>query len=353
MEEVQKKFLSETEEKIVSERILHTKSFTELIEILSTIRNNGITHIQGSSVSFEIEFLINEIIYIKELSKKGHIPKDNITRSLGLRDKIEQLYLVETLYNKINTFEELYNYIRKLNYIPTNKGILKVEELIIRINLLREDKISIKDIPESFYIKQIVEKLNQKDKGGYIQKIFGKKTEEDFSNDEFYKLLKNINRTFIQSDNSSFNLSGWKLHIFGTNILDSFIINTALNNYLKKNNIVYKVGTNKFYQTLESTPKQYGKAFTIYLPIYLFHQKKIQTFIKEIQKLLKKANYNKDSKIYGDKKISTSIYYRYDLSIPMPFTGLEQNIYSNFYVENNNSQHNLSEEINPDLLEYE
>ena len=145
-------------------------------------------------------------------------------------------------------------------------------------------------------------------------------------------------------------LSGWKLHIYGINVIDTLRINYTLAKFLEKKDLPYKLTTHVTHQSHMHTVQE-GKAFTIYLPIKYFLTKKkrneLKSVIDEISKLLHDAGYSRKGEISGDRRWWNGIiHYRYDRTIWMRSEGFDEKEY---YNPNEGGDYNI--ERNPDLFE--
>jgi hypothetical protein len=94
--------------------------------------------------------------------------------------------------------------------------------------------------------------------------------------------------------------------------------------------------------------KDYGKCATIYLPASVFVNYNLELLLNDIDNAL--SNYKKvGDKIFGDKKINSKIFYRYELSKPIdPTIGIDDDEYQKLY-QGNRGYYNIKG--NPDPFE--
>ena len=153
---------------------------------------------------------------------------------------------------------------------------------------------------------------------------------------------------FLKTTPLEFPQSGYKLHIFGENEYDSRKVMKVTKNTLKKYSVGSKISLEEFFLRT-ANHKQKGKAQTMYLPISLINDNQLLNFINEIKSDLKRIDYKKDGKIYGDKKIAPSIHYRFSQSVPFKEEGFGIAEFRDTYNPNN-GKHNI--EGNKELTDF-
>jgi len=130
--------------------------------------------------------------------------------------------------------------------------------------------------------------------------------------------------------------SGWKLHIFGTTLEDSYDVMTRIDFLCRTKNIMYKVAHTAIMERAIGNPEhmQYGKICAIYLPNWLFHDDaELKLFIEELMSTL--DGYKPKGSIQGDMMLTDNIGYRYELGVPVdPKKGANYFEYNRWYRDN-------------------
>jgi len=147
--------------------------------------------------------------------------------------------------------------------------------------------------------------------------------------------------------NIKYPLSGWKIHIYGENEKDSRLVYSSIKDLILENNFSCKIALQTFFEVTHKQ-KQEGKAVTVYFPPEVISENKLEKIIQGLKKDLEKINYKKDKQIFGDKKLSDSIYYRYELNIPLVKEGFGERAFDVHYRK---SEGNYNIENNPDPFE--
>lgn len=154
-------------------------------------------------------------------------------------------------------------------------------------------------------------------------------------------------------DEEMFPLSGWKLHIFGESVEDSFTIASSVESIVYEYNLSMKIATSSVIKAGIGNPthEQYGKCVVIYLSPELFRQKSvIKSFITKLQNALSLSGYDKKGNIVGSKSIDDIIFYRYELSKVIDIQkGVDFFEYVKLYEKN---RHYFNIEGNPDIESY-
>ena len=154
-------------------------------------------------------------------------------------------------------------------------------EIIRTIKNIIKGKYSTNMITASFGIRRKVQEL--------LVSQFVRNENEKY----IYGMILSSNKYFIPfNSNPETIFSGWKLHIYGEDAIDSIRIHMILRPFLIKKGFEYKIATNKLYSQGRSH-NQYGKACTIYLPIVYFHNKQIVFLINLMNQLLNKMKYSR------------------------------------------------------------
>lgn len=157
----------------------------------------------------------------------------------------------------------------------------------------------------------------------------------------------------LQPDDNTV-LSGWKLHVYGTDINDSEKIIQALLPIVvnRKDPVPMKIATQMNYDYGIGKPgdPQYGKAATIYLTPFLFKDaRRLKTFMITLDEALEVMDYKKKGEIHGDKSINGTLHYRYEFSyIVDPREGLGMDHYPGAY-HRNRGEFNIKD--NPDIFD--
>ena len=158
---------------------------------------------------------------------------------------------------------------------------------------------------------------------------------------------ENFEKWFIKPNKTPYPLSGWKLHISGESEEDSIIIRNALIEVIEKYNLGWKLARDEFFKLANEKGRNQYKSSTIYLPIKVINSGKQFQVVKDISSNLKENKYGKDIPIKGSNKIANSIYYRYDLDIPLTKEGFSREEYFKRYKP---SGGNFNIEGNKDIL---
>lgn len=168
--------------------------------------------------------------------------------------------------------------------------------------------------------------------------------------------LEKIRGWHYMSNNKTddmFPVSGWKLHIFGTDIHDSFTIASVIEPIVYEYNMHMKVATLSVMLAGIGNPvhHQFGKCVVIYLSPDMFTKEgKLNQFIAKLQLALSLAKYTKKGAIVGDKSIDGTIFYRYELSKPIDIQkGVDFFQYARLYERN---RHAFNIPDNPDIESY-
>lgn len=154
-------------------------------------------------------------------------------------------------------------------------------------------------------------------------------------------------------DDDMFPISGWKLHIFGDTLDDSYAIASAIEPIIYNYNLCMKVATISVINAGIGIPthNQYGKCVVVYLSPALFRENTLHSLIVSIQTVLKNAGYTKSGTIVGSKSIDGTIFYRYELSEPIDIkSGVDFWTYVALYEKNRGYAFNITG--NPDIESY-
>jgi len=168
--------------------------------------------------------------------------------------------------------------------------------------------------------------------------------------------LEKIRGWHYMSNNKTddmFPVSGWKLHIFGTDIHDSFTIASVIESIVYQYNMHMKVATLSVMLAGIGNPAhpQFGKCVVIYLTPDMFKKEgRLKQFVGDLQSALSSAKYTKKGFIVGDKSIDETIFYRYELSKPIDIQkGVDFFEYAKLYERN---RHIFNIPDNPDIESY-
>lgn len=145
---------------------------------------------------------------------------------------------------------------------------------------------------------------------------------------------------------SKYPSSGWKFHIYGESLEDSFNIYNSIEDVLIKYELGSKIAKDSFFKDFPRGNRQWGKACTIHLPISLFDKNNLKNCILELNESLIENDYKKEGKILGDKKLINSIYYRYQLKAPFEKEGFSKKENRLFY-RRNDGNYNVKNNLDP------
>ena len=113
-------------------------------------------------------------------------------------------------------------------------------------------------------------------------------------------------------------MSGWKFHIFGETLEDSAFLIEKLKSVADKYSASSKVGgpTQVNLDSMKPGTTQHGKqGVTMYITNTVVESGKQQEMFLDIQTAI--SGYNKGGTIAGDKELTPSIHYRYELNGPI------------------------------------
>ena len=232
-------------------------------------------------------------------------------------------------FSSKDPFDRLYSEIRK-NGIGINHNS---SELITLIDSVRKGEIHINHIQDHEIRKRVEDLLLN----------FHDERER-----RVYEILFTYVGYFAELQHFDFNhlpSSGWKLHVYGENAIDSFKTYQILRHSLEHYKLSYKLATARFYRGRSKRDIQYGKALTIYIPMVLFYNKTVVKVIDYLNKLLSHGSYLKKGKIKGDKHYKGSIHYRYEMHIPIQTNGFNRRFYHANYRANNGKDYNIENNI--------
>lgn len=210
------------------------------------------------------------------------------------------------------------------------------EKLKKKIEEYRKGIVKIEEIPEDYSIKFMVKRLNGN------QKII--------KNNGLFKMLSLGNQTWLENE-MIYPDSGWKIHIYGENIWEAYIIFNTLKELINSQKIHCKIATSRFFLENDNPKKiQFGKALVIYIPFIFIKNKTYISFFQNIKKEVDKCEKLLLSKgeIKGDKLYSDRIGYRYELDIPIRNEEFTLEEIDHNYRKNDGKSFNIPG--NPDLF---
>lgn len=115
---------------------------------------------------------------------------------------------------------------------------------------------------------------------------------------------------YCHIDPYSITYSGWKVHIYGENVGDVIDAMKRIGNYLERNNLFYKMGTNIRFSPSTSAAQRV-KAITVYIPDAGVFKRIAHDLLGMLQ------GYPVDGPMRGDKKLGPGMYYRYEFTRPV------------------------------------
>jgi len=142
-------------------------------------------------------------------------------------------------------------------------------------------------------------------------------------------------------------LSGWKIYICGESEEDSKFIHSVLEDTILNYNLGWKSSKQKFFEVAKNSRKE-KIAFFIYLPVKIVNESKHKNLVKEISNILINNDYDKDFSMVGSKKLTNSIYCRYEMDVPFREEGFCKEEYKKHYKRNKG---NFNLENNLDIFE--
>lgn len=124
-------------------------------------------------------------------------------------------------------------------------------------------------------------------------------------------------------------MSGWKLYIAGDKLTEAQVLAKLLLDVMISYNLTCKVATKDIIKR-NCNKSLAWSVMVIYLTDIIFSQDQFDTLIRDIEERL--DYYNTDHSIIGAKKLSSYIYYRYDLDILIdPAIGIGYDNYLKHY----------------------
>jgi hypothetical protein len=248
---------------------------------------------------------------------------------------------------KFNTMESLFVMLQNgeisagelINGIP-------VENYITRQGGLRDDFVKFSNQPKTTNFASDVRSTNK-----------GFKTLSEISDDDKFQLLSKLGyrdpQAVIDTDvkwrpfgKDPDTMSGWKFHIYGEDLYDSVDLFERLEPLSNRWGFHAKVGV---LVDFKPSSVQWGKGgVTIYIPPQVIKDNRTNDLLSDIESAL--GGYKKGGKISGDKQITPSIHYRYELSEPINTSvGIDDSKYRVLY--NSNSGGPYKPDNVPDLFE--
>ena len=134
-------------------------------------------------------------------------------------------------------------------------------------------------------------------------------------------------------------MSGWKFHVFGEDLVDSAYLIEKLEPIAMKWGASAKVGTKQSsLPAFQMGNTQYGKqGVTMYIPQSVIDAGSQKAMLSDIQNVIKgygEHPFTKGGTISGDKMITPQIHYRYELSKPIKYYNGTEEHYHTLYAKN-------------------
>jgi hypothetical protein len=249
--------------------------------------------------------------------------------------------------SKFNTMESLFVMLKD-GEISAGELIngFPVENYITRQGGLRDDFIRFSNQSKSTKVASEVKPNNR-----------GFKSLSEISLSEKFQLLRRLgyrdpqyvidmNLKWRPFGKNPETMSGWKFHIYGEDLYDSVDLFERLEPLSNRWGFHAKVGVLVDFQP---SSVQWGKGgVTIYIPPQVIRDNRTNDLLSDIESAL--GGYKKGGKISGDKQITPSIHYRYELSEPINTSvGIDDSKYQVLY--NSNSGGPYKPDNVPDLFE--
>lgn len=117
-------------------------------------------------------------------------------------------------------------------------------------------------------------------------------------------------------------ISGWKFHIYASNVEESAYLFEKLEPIAKKWNAHFKVASKGNYDEFQKSPHQLGKGATFYIPSDVVKNGRQNELLNEIQNAI--SDYKVKGNIDGDNMLTNNIGLRYEFSKPVdPKIGID------------------------------
>ena len=129
--------------------------------------------------------------------------------------------------------------------------------------------------------------------------------------------------------NPGYPCSGWKLQLYGKSESDSKFLYSILKSFLIENKLGCKISTRNFFEVTNGK-KQEGKSAIIYFSGNIKNYN-LEKIVSGIRDLLTENNYKKDKQIFGSKKLTNSVYYRFQMKVPEKKNGFYKEDFKIYY----------------------
>ncbi|MFT4313283.1 MAG: hypothetical protein ACMXYA_02660 [Candidatus Woesearchaeota archaeon] len=207
----------------------------------------------------------------------------------------------ERIFAQTKSIRQVQEIIQKYKLkVEGSQTTYDAEQLVQIITDLLEGKKPLAHITRTYNVRVMVAK--------HIQKLEPLRSE----------LLRSQKAFWNVSPEKKQNFSWWKIHVYTETIEDVILYYQQIKHMLDFYHCPHKLATQKFFSSIQKSDamkKQRGKGITIYLPFALIQS---QDYVKLVQKLQKITPIiEKKTSIFGDRKISDVLYYRYDVSVPL------------------------------------
>jgi hypothetical protein len=291
--------------------------------------------------SSELELALKE--YFKQHPEQA---KQILMSTTSFTDKVVSVMSIKDIFSKYPDIIEGLEFVvsPQFKLDETNVDVLK-NNLMNVINGL--DKL-----PQTGKIKEVTDLVHSKfDAANLMDNFKGSNKKASSNTEDFSKNVNNDDLIKRLNDNGKLNsrgwyefgpgfrpeeMSGWKFHVFGETLEDSAFLIEKLKPIAEKYSASAKVGGPGPVERISAgnSPEQAGKqGASIYIPQSVINNGQQESMLKDIESAL--IGYKKGGVISGDKSITPSIHYRYELNGPIKEGDIKTyNDYSLRYVDN-------------------
>jgi len=281
------------------------------------------------------------------LARIGKQFDENLIRAIergGLDSQLSEIEIdnmfniIKQLTQSSSTYKNLANqYLR--NSVKTSIPIISNEIFADLASFMAKDENLTKQ-----YYTQLISQLEkeypgcsedlikefEKRTGKSLSSEVGEKIAQGLSKEQMIPKFGELTSGWKYFGRRTGNTSGWKFHVFGEDIYDSWDLYQRLLPFVEKWGALAKVGV---LQNFEKGNIQYGKmGASIYIPVEVLNKNQQKAMLDDLQSTL--SGYNKKGSISGDKSITDNITYRYELKGPVPKEGIDFTSYKAMYKGN-------------------
>jgi hypothetical protein len=301
---------------------LEKAGIDDIGKLQSKLKSAGGINRTSDLTEKEIEVALTE--YFKQYPEQA---KQILMSTTDFTDKLVSNMSIKDIFSK---YPEI---IEGLEYVVS--PAFKLDET--NSDILKNNLINVLDglnkLPQTGNIKEVTYLLQSKfDAANLIDNFKGANKNTDSGAEGFGKnteeeLIEKLNNNGTVNDRGWYDfgpsfraeeMSGWKFHIFGETLEDSAFLIEKLKSVADKYNASSKVGgpTQVNLDSMKPGTPQHGKqGVCMYIPQSVINNGQQDAMLKDIESAI--SGYEKSGTISGDKSITPSIHYRYELNGPI------------------------------------